>query len=95
MNTLMSVLTNEDYDSFVTDTKIGHVVSYDMPLKTVVNCLSQIRGHIVEMPLRYLEKSELIEGGLNFEVNDVTGNPCNTSATNSIRGNILLSQHRL
>jgi hypothetical protein len=70
----MQVRTNQEYDNFVTETGVGHVADYCIPLKTVVKCLSEIRGHIVEMPLRYMEGAQLIDGGLNFEVNDLTGN---------------------
>ena len=70
----MQVRTNQEYDKFVTETGVGHVADYSIPLKTVVKSLSEIRGHIVEMPLRYMESAQLIEGGFNFEVNDLTGN---------------------
>lgn len=44
-----------------------------MPLDYVVNRLSEVRGHVVRMPLHYLEKEELIAGGVNLSVNVVTG----------------------
>lgn len=65
--------TNEDYEKFVTDTKVGHVAYYDMPLKDIVRSLSDVRGHIVAMPLHYMEKVALIDPGINLEVNDLTG----------------------
>lgn len=67
------VRTNEDYERFVTDTKVGHVAYYDMPLQYIVKSLSEVRGHIVRMPLYYMEKVDLIQGGINLEVNDLTG----------------------
>lgn len=67
------VRTNEDYDKFVTDTKVGHVAYYDMPLNDIGRSLSDVRGHIVTMPLHYMEKVDLIRGGINLEVNDFTG----------------------
>lgn len=57
----------------MTDTKVGHVAYYDMPLKDIERSLSDVRGHIVTMPLHYMEKVNLIEPGINFEVNDLTG----------------------
>jgi hypothetical protein len=70
----MQVRTNQDYDKFVTDTGVGHVADYSIPLKTIVKSLSEIRGHIVNMPLRYMEGAQLIDGGWNLEVNSLTGN---------------------
>lgn len=67
------VRTNEDYENFVTDTEVGHVADYNMPLQYVVGRLSQVRGHIVTMPLHYMEHVVLIQGGINLEVNDLTG----------------------
>jgi phospholipase D1/2 len=70
---LMSVRNIQQYDSFVTDTKVGHVADYSMPLEYVVRSLSNIRGHVVNMPLHYLEHEKLIAGGFNVNVNVVTG----------------------
>ena len=70
---LSLVRTNEDYDKFVTDTKVCHVAYYDMPLQHIVSSLSEVRGHIVRMPLYYMEKASLIQPGINLEVNDLTG----------------------
>jgi hypothetical protein len=44
-----------------------------MPLDYIVKNLSQIRGHIVNMPLHFLEKEHLIAQGINLQVNDITG----------------------
>ena len=67
------VRTNEDYKNFVTDTKAGHVASYNTHLSHIKKSLSAVRGHIVEMPLHYMEKVALIQGGINLAVNDLTG----------------------
>jgi len=70
---LISVRNIQEYDKFVTDTKVGHVADYSMPFDYVVRSLSNIRGHVVNMPLHYLEQEELIAGGFNLNVNIVTG----------------------
>ena len=44
-----------------------------MPLDYVVGLLSAVRGHIVSMPLHYMEHEHLIAPGLNLEVNPLTG----------------------
>jgi hypothetical protein len=44
-----------------------------MPLDYVVRLLSGVRGHIVSMPLRYMEKVDLITPGLNLSINPLTG----------------------
>jgi hypothetical protein len=54
----------------VTQTPVGHVADYNMPLQYIVNGLSQIRGHIVNMPLHFLENENLID---ILHVNDFTG----------------------
>jgi len=58
------------YRTFVTPTKIGHVASYDMPLENVVDELSTIKGHIVSMPLHFMEDENL--GHPSFEINEWT-----------------------
>jgi hypothetical protein len=57
----------------VTQTPVGHVADYNMPLDYINKNLSQIRGHIVNMPLHFLEKEHLIDQGINIYVNDFTG----------------------
>lgn len=69
----MEVRTTADYDKFVTQTKVGHVADYSMPLDYVVRNLSNVRGHVVSMPLHYLENTQLIASGINLAVNEVTG----------------------
>lgn len=72
-SSLTEVLTTADYDRFVTQTKVGHVADYNMPLDYVVRLLSGVRGHIVSMPLHYMERAELIAPGLNLSINPLTG----------------------
>lgn len=86
MRKLSIVRTIQDYDRFVTDTKIGHVADYSMPLDYVVQHLSNVRGHVVNMPLHYLEKEQLIAGGVNLSVNVVTGLLPSFSKTDFARG---------
>jgi phospholipase D1/2 len=76
LSPFLSIVRNtKDYDNFVTNTPIGHVADYSMPLEHVVTLLSRVRGHIVEMPLHYLEDTQLIQSGLNLSINDLTGQP--------------------
>jgi len=69
------VRTTEEYDNFVTKTEVDHVADYSMPLSYIVNRLSEVRGHVVEMPLHYMENVQLIAPGINLEINAVTGRP--------------------
>jgi len=57
----------------VTKTKVGHVADYSMSYCHVRDLLSQVKGQIVEMPLHYMEKVDLISKGLNLAVNEFTG----------------------
>ncbi|KAH8927543.1 phospholipase D/nuclease [Atractiella rhizophila] len=50
--------------------KVGHIASPSMPLSFVKDNIAKIRGHLVEMPLDFLSKEKLVEGGL--EVNLAT-----------------------
>ena len=70
---LMPVRTTAEYDAFVTQTPYGHVADYSMPLEYIVRLLSNVRGHIVNMPLHYLEDVQLIHPGFNPSVNEFTG----------------------
>jgi len=56
-----NIRTYAQYDKFVTQTPVGHVADYNMPLDHIVNSLSQVRGHIVNMPLHFLDKENLID----------------------------------
>jgi hypothetical protein len=69
----MIVRTTADYDKFVTQTKRGHVADYNMSLDHIVQSLSNVRGHIVNMRLHYMEHAKLIASGLNLDVNFITG----------------------
>lgn len=64
------ILTFEDYDSFTPNLKTdkehkqGHLYKKDMPVADVRKELDKIRGHLVWMPLRFLENAEMAEKGL-------------------------------
>ena len=73
MKTTNVVHNFQDYKNFVTDTKVGHVADYNMPVDHVIQTLSSVRGHVVNMPLHYLENEQLIDSGINLSVNVVTG----------------------
>jgi phospholipase D1/2 len=69
----MAVRTFQQYDAFVTGTKIGHVADYSIKLSTITNALSSVRGHIVRMPLNYMKDAKLETSSL--EVNELTRMP--------------------
>ncbi|KAF2659568.1 phospholipase D/nuclease [Lophiostoma macrostomum CBS 122681] len=64
------ILTYEDYDSFTPNPKNdkehkqGHLWVKDMSAADVRKELDKIRGHLVWMPLKFLENAELAERGL-------------------------------
>src|SRR5579871_5862891 len=60
----------QTYHKFVTPTKIGHVADYKMDLDLIVNQLSRVKGHIVSMPLHYMEQEELDQP--SFQINELT-----------------------
>jgi phospholipase D1/2 len=68
---LSKVLSVEEYEKFVTRTKVGHVADYSMPVEDTKRLLSSVRGHIVNMPLHYMDHTTLIKPGLM--VNEFTG----------------------
>jgi hypothetical protein len=53
-----------------------------MPLDHIVRSLAGVKGHIVSMPLRYMEDVQLIAGGINLEVNNLTGTASFWSSSN-------------
>lgn len=57
----------------MTKTDVDHVASYSMPLQYIVNRLSEVKGHVVQMPLQYMKNTELIAPGVNIEINALTG----------------------
>lgn len=68
-----NVKTFEDYDNFLGakgSRKAGHVYDGFQPVDVVRQELDKIRGHLVWMPLRFLEEAELAERGL--QVNSLT-----------------------
>ena len=57
----------KDFDLYVTNTMVDHVYTYDaskLSFEAVVQSLSTIRGHVVEMPLQYLSEEKLIASAL-------------------------------
>ena len=67
------VTTFEEYEHFLpkeSGIKQGHIHDPYMPGEEVKEKLAQIKGHLVWMPLRFLEKAEMAERGL--QVNELT-----------------------
>ncbi|KAH7128706.1 hypothetical protein B0J11DRAFT_525551 [Dendryphion nanum] len=69
------ILTFEDYDVFTPNPKNddhmqGHLWDKNRPVKEVREELDKIRGHLVWMPLKFLEQAEMAEKGL--QVNQYT-----------------------
>jgi phospholipase D1/2 len=64
------ILTFEDYDEFTPnpktdkDHKQGHLYDKDRPVEEVRKELDRIKGHLVWMPLKFLENAEMAEKGL-------------------------------
>ena len=70
---LTVVKSVQDYDHYVTNTMVDHVYTYDpskLTINDVVESLSKVRGHVVEMPLEYLSQEKLITS----ELTKLTGN---------------------
>jgi phospholipase D1/2 len=67
-----SVLTFDDYDKFLPKNGIkqGHILNQEMSNEEVKEKLSQIKGHLVWFPLRFLENAEMAEKGM--AVNAIT-----------------------
>ena len=67
-----AVHTFDDYQNFLpkTGVKQGHLYDPYMPGKEVREELDQIKGHLVWMPLNFLDKAEMAEWGM--QVNSVT-----------------------
>lgn len=68
-----NVKTFEDYDRFLGakgSRKAGHIYDEFQPVDIVRQELDKIRGHLVWMPLRFLEEAEMAEKGL--QVNSFT-----------------------
>ncbi|KAF1968121.1 phospholipase D/nuclease [Bimuria novae-zelandiae CBS 107.79] len=65
-----SILTFEDYDKFTPnpkqdkDHKQGHLYDMSRPVEEVRKELDRVKGHLVWMPLRFLEKEHMAEKGL-------------------------------
>ncbi|EME48297.1 hypothetical protein DOTSEDRAFT_168035 [Dothistroma septosporum NZE10] len=68
-----NVKTFEDYDKFLGakgSRKAGHVYDMFQPVEVVRTELDKVKGHLVWMPLRFLENAAMAEKGL--QVNSVT-----------------------
>lgn len=80
-----SIKTWDDYDHFAPRDRIkqGHLHDPYMPVETVKKEMDKIRGHLVWMPLDFLEKEEMAKWGL--AVNSVTQVSCCTSSTDHPR----------
>ncbi|KAJ4289238.1 hypothetical protein N0V90_011580 [Kalmusia sp. IMI 367209] len=65
-----SILSFEDYDKFTPnpktdkDHKQGHLYDMGRPVEEVRRELDRVKGHLVWMPLKFLEKAEMAERGL-------------------------------
>lgn len=65
-----NILTFQEYDEFTPNPKTdeehkqGHLYAKDMPVEQVRKELDKIKGHLVCMPLRFLEKEQMAEKGL-------------------------------
>jgi phospholipase D1/2 len=65
-----SILTFQDYDTFTPNPKTdkehkqGHLYNKDLSVAEVRKELDRIKGHLVWMPLNFLEKEEMAEKGL-------------------------------
>ncbi|KAL7765567.1 hypothetical protein ACKLNR_003483 [Fusarium oxysporum f. sp. zingiberi] len=66
------IRTFDDYDLYLPPrgVKAGHIFDQFMPPEDAREKLSQIKGHLVWFPLRFLEDAEMAEWGL--QVNSVT-----------------------
>lgn len=64
------ILTFNDYDAFTPnpkndkDHKQGHLYDKNRPVKEVREELDKVKGHLVWMPLKFLEEEEMAEKGL-------------------------------
>jgi phospholipase D1/2 len=61
-----SIRNFDDYKNFLPpgEHKQGHLFDMNMSIKEVKQELDKIRGHLVWMPLRFLEEAEMAEKGL-------------------------------
>jgi phospholipase D1/2 len=67
-----NILTFEDYDSFTPNPKgdkehkQGHLYDMMKPVKEIREELDRVRGHLVWMQLKFLEKADMAERGLQL-----------------------------
>ena len=61
-----AVKTFDDYDRYLPPrgVKAGHIYDQFMPAEDAREKLSQIKGHLVRMPMAFLEEAEMAEWGL-------------------------------
>jgi phospholipase D1/2 len=71
-----NILTFEDYDKFTpnpkgdTEHKQGHLYDKNRPVAEIRKELDRVKGHLVWMPLKFLENTDMAEKG--FAVNQYT-----------------------
>lgn len=66
--------TWEEYHAFYPDPEkieIGHVHDPEMPVEDIVQTLDQVRGHLVEFPLKFLEQVDLQGESVPFLGDDI------------------------
>jgi phospholipase D1/2 len=58
----------EDYDKYLPPkgTKPGHIYNKDMPAQEIKAKLDEIKGHLVWMPLDFLQDAPMAERGLSL-----------------------------
>ncbi|KAI8329868.1 hypothetical protein BC941DRAFT_463630 [Chlamydoabsidia padenii] len=69
-----NVTTWEEYHDFYPNPEmieIGHVHDPDMPVDEIIDTLGEVRGHLVEFPLKFLEKVDLQGESVPFLGDDI------------------------
>lgn len=69
-----NVTTWDEYHAFYPDpekTEIGHVADPNMPVEIIVDTLNKVKGHLVEFPLKFLEKVDLSGESIPFLGDDI------------------------
>ncbi|GAA5922074.1 uncharacterized protein JCM15063_003177 [Sporobolomyces koalae] len=64
------ITTWKEYKDYVPKSKVGHVARADMPVQYIKEQLDQVRGHLVNMPLDFLSKEQLL--ATDASVNPIT-----------------------
>lgn len=70
--TICAVKKFDDYDRYMAPrgVKPGHIFDQFLPVQDIKEKLAKIRGHLVWMPLKFLEETEMADKGL--QVNQFT-----------------------